>query len=117
MACSSGSKTTPAASTPSRQRSFAGSRLSTCLSSLLFSAPCLSRLQSFDVSRCSLIEHFLQRTPVVQTAADLRHQLFGHIDGKIGARWRGRRAPSSGVAHSTDKLGSSRGCTGLRRKL
>src|SRR4030095_15637215 len=42
-------------------------------------------LQSFDISRCGLIQLFLQNTPVVQTAAYLRHQFFGNVNGETSS--------------------------------
>src|SRR6266571_1316547 len=38
-------------------------------------------LQRLDISRCSLMQHILQSTPVVQTALHLRHKLFRNVNG------------------------------------
>src|SRR5260221_2152319 len=37
-------------------------------------------LQRLDVSRCRLMQQILQSAPVVQTALNLRHKLFRHVD-------------------------------------
>src|ERR1700682_3442556 len=38
-------------------------------------------LQGLHVARCSLLQQLLQGASVVQTALNLRHKLFRHVDG------------------------------------
>src|ERR1700682_2393262 len=38
-------------------------------------------LQRLDISRCHLVQQILQRAPIVQTALNLWHKLFRHVDG------------------------------------
>src|SRR6267378_608236 len=41
--------------------------------------------QGFQITRCGLVEQLLQSTPVVHTAAYLRHKFFGNINRKTAS--------------------------------